>query len=359
MSRAVFIIAEAGVNHNGSLTLARELIDVAVAAGADAVKFQTFKAEKLVSRAAKKADYQIRTTAAAESQLEMVKKLELDTEAHRCLIEHCRRRGIQFLSTPFDFDSVDLLARTFDLPCLKIPSGEITNGPLLLKIAGTGKPVILSTGMSTLGDIEQALSVLAFGYLGADTPPSLSAFQEAFRSAPGQQVLREKVRLLHCTTEYPAPFVEVNLRAMATMAGAFGLPIGFSDHTEGIAIPLAAVALGATIVEKHFTLDRTLPGPDHRASLEPGELQAMVSGIRQVEAAMGSGAKLPGNSESRNLTVARKSLVANCAIGAGETFSVDNLTIKRPGTGISPMQYWEYLGKEARRDFATDEVLEP
>jgi N-acetylneuraminate synthase len=352
-----FIIAEAGVNHNGSLDLAMQLVDLAAEAEADAVKFQTFRTEKVISRFAPKAEYQTRSTCADESQFEMVKKLELDEASHRLLIDHCRLRGIQFLSTPFDLDSVDLLARVFDLPCLKIPSGEITNGPLLLKAAQTDKRIILSTGMSTIGEIETALGVLAFGYIRSGEAPSLTACHEAFSLAASQEALREKVTLLHCTTEYPAPFAEVNLRAMDTMAVAFGLPVGFSDHTQGIAISLAAVARGAVIIEKHFTLDCNLPGPDHRASLEPSALQEMVRGIRQVEAALGSGRKLPVTSEMKNMPIARKSLVAEQAIRKGELFTVENLTVKRPGTGISPLRYWEMLGKESARDYGADEVI--
>lgn len=358
MTDSVYIIAEAGVNHNGSLDLARQLIDVAAAAGADAVKFQTFKAETLVSKQAAKADYQRQTTSADESQYEMIKKLELDAEAHRLLIDYCEKAGIQFLSTPFDLASVDLLVRTFDLAYIKIPSGEITNGPLLLKIAQTGKPVILSTGMSTLGEIEQALGVLAFGYLDSHESPSREAFQAAYRSSTGQKRLAACVRLLHCTTEYPAPFAEVNLRAMDTLRLAFGLPVGFSDHTPGIAVPIAAVARGAQIIEKHFTLDRSLPGPDHRASLEPKELQEMIRSIRQVEEALGEAIKAPSSSEMKNLAVARKCLVAKRNIAAGEVFTEANIAVKRPGNGISPFRFWEVLGRKALRDFIADEAIE-
>lgn len=352
-----YIIAEAGVNHNGSLDMAKKLVEVAAGAGADAVKFQTFKADKLVSRSAPKADYQSRTTAADESQHEMIRKLELDEAAHAALIEHCRACNIQFLSTPFDLESVDLLVGRFALPCIKIPSGDITNGPLLLKIALSGKAVILSTGMSTLGEIEDALGVLAFGYLGKGDP-SIKAFREAYCTAAGQAALNAKVTLLHCTTEYPAPFVDVNLKVMETLKSAFGLPVGYSDHTEGIVVPIAAVARGAVVIEKHFTLDRTLPGPDHKASLEPAELQEMVRAIRLVEQALGSGRKQPTPSELGNLAVARKSLLAACPIGAGEVFSTQNLTVKRPGKGLSPMNYWDLLGTAARSDYCQDEVID-
>ena len=355
---AVFIIAEAGVNHNGSIEMAKKLIDVAADAdaGADAVKFQTFKAEKVISKHAPKAVYQKKTTAEAESQLEMVKKLELDEKAHRDLIRHCKKRKIEFLSTPFDYDSIDLLVR-LKLSRLKIPSGEITNGPYLLHIARTEKPVILSTGMSTLGEIETALGVLAFGYVTPKARPSLKAFQDAFCSEQGKQALEEKVTLLHCTTEYPAPFDEVNLRAMKTMRIAFGLPVGLSDHTPGIAVPIAAVALGASVIEKHFTLDRNLPGPDHKASLEPDELKAMVMAIRNVEAAMGRGRKVPTFSEIKNRDIARKSLVAAKPICKGEAFSAANIATKRPGNGISPMQYWELIVEKAKIDYEIDEAI--
>ena len=353
----VYIIAEAGVNHNGSLDLAKQLVEVAARSGADAVKFQTFKAERLVSRLAPKARYQTETTGAAETQFEMIRKLELDEEAHRVLIEHCRACGIEFLSTPFDLESLELLAGRLRISRIKIPSGDISNAPLLLEIARTGKPVILSTGMSTLGEIEDALGVLAFGYLGLNDP-GMASFRSAYRSAAGQDALRDSVTLLHCTTEYPAPFAEVNLRCLGTLKVAFGLPVGYSDHTEGIAVPIAAVACGACVIEKHFTLDRSLPGPDHRASLEPGELAQMVSAIRCVEQALGCGRKGPTPSELANLAVARKSLVAAAAIGEGETFGTGNLAVKRPGRGLSPMLYWDTLGCRAGRGFAADEEIE-
>jgi N-acetylneuraminate synthase len=352
-----YIIAEAGVNHNGSIETAMQLIDVAAAAGADAVKFQTFKAENVISKYASKADYQKKTTAETESQLDMVRKLELDDAAHRILIEHCQLRNIEFLSTPFDFTSVDLLAHKLNLPRLKIPSGEITNGPYLLHIARTGKPVILSTGMSVLGEIETALGVLAFGYLSTHDQPSCKKFTDTYCSSAGQDVLVQKVTLLHCTTEYPAPFDEINLRAIATMQTAFGLPVGLSDHTQGIAVSIAAVALGAKIIEKHFTLNKNLPGPDHKASLEPAELTEMVTAIKQVEAALGKGQKIPMPSELMNRDIARKSLFAAIPIQKGEAFTLKNLTAKRPGNGLSPMQYWELIGKSAKKDYDLDEPI--
>lgn len=351
-----YIIAEAGVNHNGSLDMARELVKVAAEAGADAVKFQTFKADKLVSRSAPKAEYQARTTGSDESQHEMIRRLELDERAHEILIEHCRVCGIEFLSTPFDLDSVDLLTERFNLPCIKIPSGDITNAPLLLKVARSGRPAILSTGMSILGEVEDALGVLAFGYLGNGSP-SLAAFRAAYNSAEGLAILQKKVTLLHCTTEYPAPFEDVNLKVMDTLKSAFGLPVGYSDHTEGIAVPIAAVARGAVVIEKHFTLDRTLPGPDHKASLEPAELKQMVDAIRAVERSLGSSKKQPALSELKNRGVARKSLVAACPIAAGEPFTTENLAVKRPGNGLSPMLYWELLAKSAVQDYSDDEEI--
>lgn len=355
--KSTYIIAEAGVNHNGSLDMAKQLIDVAVEAGANAVKFQTFNAEKLVNRSAPKAVYQTKTTDASESQFDMIKKLELDESAHRELIEHCRRQDIQFLSTPFDLGSVDLLYKTFDLPILKLPSGEITNAPLLLKAAQTGKPIILSTGMSTLGEIESALGVLAFGYSNPPEKPSIKAFQNAFNSETGQLILKEKVTLLHCTTEYPSPFEDVNLRAMDAIRSAFALPVGYSDHTPGIAISVAAVARGAGVIEKHFTLDRNLPGPDHKASLEPDELKLLVQSIRQVEISLGSGLKLPANSELKNVRIARKSLIAAKDIKKGEQFSEYNILVKRPGEGISPFHYWDLLGNVTHKDYLQDEII--
>lgn len=351
------VIAEAGDNHNGSVQMAMQLIDVAMEAGADIVKFQTFNSEQVISRFAPKAEYQTRVTDVAESQLEMVKKLELNEDEHLQLVEHCNKKGITFLSTPFDIDSITLLVDKLHVPQLKIPSGEITSGPLLLKAAQTGKQIILSTGMATLSEVELALGVLAFGYLNWQAQPSLHLFQQAYCSEEGQRVLKGKVQLLHCTTEYPAPFNDVNLHVMETLRQAFGLPVGFSDHTQGIAIPLAAVAMGACIIEKHFTLDKNLPGPDHQASLDPEELKTMIQGIRQVEQAMGQSIKIPAHSEVKNKPIARKSLVARYAIKTGELFTEQNLTFKRPGTGISPMEYWSILGQLATRDYMEDEEI--
>lgn len=355
----VFIIAEAGVNHNGSLDMAIKLIDVASDAEIDAVKFQTFKAEHVVGRSAPKAEYQARNTDSERSQLEMIKKLELNEDQHMVLVEHCHKRGIEFMSTPFDLGSVDLLANKINVSRLKIPSGEITNAPLLLKFAQTCKPLILSTGMSTLDEIETALGILAFGYIGSGEKPLIGACKEAYFSKEGQALLMEKVSLLHCTTEYPAPFNEVNLKAMDTLKDRFSLPVGYSDHTVGTAVPIAAVARGAVIIEKHFTLDRNLPGADHKASLEPYELRQMAASIRQIELALGTGIKSPTASEIKNMAVARKSLVALTEIKKGEKFTHENLGVKRPGNGISPVSYWDFLGKRAGKDYQPDEMIEP
>ena len=352
-----YLIAEAGVNHNGSLELAGRLVDAAADAGADAVKFQTFKAEQLVTRAAPKASYQVQSTDAIESQFEMLQKLELDTESHQALFEKCGRRGIEFLSTPFDLDSLRFLVNTLDIQRIKLASGDITNAPLLLEAAKQGKPLILSTGMSTLEEIEEALGVIAFGLTTPAAPPSRPAFNHAFGSDTGRRALHVHVTLLHCTTEYPAPFEEVNLRAMHTLRERFGLSVGLSDHSPGIAIAVAAAALGATIIEKHFTLDRSLPGPDHRASLEPNELASMVKSIRAVSLALGDGAKRPTPSESRNIGAARRSIVALRPIRMGEQFTEENLGARRPGTGISPLYLWDWLGKSASRHFDVGELI--
>ncbi|MBF0176818.1 MAG: N-acetylneuraminate synthase [Magnetococcales bacterium] len=351
------VIAEAGVNHNGSQDMALKLVDAAAAAGADAVKFQTFKADSLVSRRAPKAAYQRITTDPDESQWAMIQRLELDVAAHRRLQAHCQAAGIAFLSSPFDLESLNFLLHDLHLGVIKIPSGELTNGPLLLAAGRSGQEIILSTGMATLAEIETALGVLAFGLLGVTGPPGRVAFQNAFVSPAGGRILREQARLLHCTTEYPAPFAEVNLRGMEVLREAFGLPTGYSDHTEGVAVAIAAVARGAVVVEKHFTLDRDLPGPDHRASLEPEQLAVMIRGIREVEAAMGDGRKVPTPAELKNRDVARKSLVALQDIPAGTLFSEENLGARRPGGGLSPMEWWSLLGRPAARDYARDQEI--
>lgn len=334
MTHRTLIIAEAGVNHNGDLELAKQLIDAAAAAGADLVKFQTFNANRQVTRTAKKADYQSQATDSTESQQEMLRRLELTADMHHELIAYCATRNIGFFSTGFDIESVDLLV-SLGLDHFKIPSGEITNLPYLRHIGRLGKAVILSTGMATLGEIEAAIDVLE----QAGTP-------------------RASMTVLHCTTEYPTPMPEVNLRAMQSIHTAFGVAVGYSDHTQGIEVAIAAVALGATVIEKHFTLDRNLTGPDHKASLEPDELRAMVAAIRNIEITLGDGIKHLTPSEARNKPITRKSLVASRAIKAGEVFTAENLTAKRPGTGISPMRWDEALGKKAQRDFIADELIE-
>ncbi len=352
----VTIIAEAGVNHNGKLKLALELVDAAADVGADIVKFQTFKADQLVTPSAAKAEYQSRNTGDASSQLDMLKALELDAAAHRTLIEHCRKRGVEFLSTPFDHTSVALLADGLELRRLKVGSGDMNNAPILLDIASRGCAVILSTGMATMEEIEESLGVLAFGYTGG-AEPSRTNFRAAYSAEAGRAALQRNVVLLHCTSDYPARLEEINLKAIDTLVDAFGLPVGFSDHSEGVAIPTAAVGRGAVMIEKHMTLDRLLPGPDHIASVEPPAFKEMVRAIRDVEKALGNGRKVPMPSELKTIPVARKSLVTKRPIREGEAFSADNLTVKRPGTGVSPVQYWDFLGRRASRDYGAEEVV--
>jgi len=352
------IIAEAGVNHNGSLDLALSLIEAAAQAGSDIVKFQSFTAAKLVRKDAAKAAYQVANTGNTETQFAMLRRLELSDTAHRSISEHCAANGIEFLSSPFDIESLRFLLDHCDLKRVKLGSGEITNGPLLLEVARSGKPLILSTGMATLGDIEQALAVLCFGYVTTQGAPTPELLLEALGDAAARRVVAEKVTLLHCTTEYPAPLGEVNLRAMDTLRDAFGLSTGYSDHTDGFEISVAAAARGASVIEKHFTLDKTLPGPDHVASLEPSELTAMVRAIRNVEMALGERTKAPTPTERRNLSVARKSIVAARDIAAGVILSADDLDVKRPGNGLSPMLIWELIGSRVGRDYKTDEPIE-
>ncbi|MCB1168484.1 MAG: N-acetylneuraminate synthase [Leptospiraceae bacterium] len=334
MSKRVFIIAEAGVNHNGSIDNALKLVDIAAEAGADAVKFQTFRATELATATADKANYQKVTTGSQESQLEMLKKLELGEEHHRKLMEHCTRRKIQFLSTAFDLPSVDFL-HSLNLPIWKVPSGEITNVPYLRAIAATGKPVILSTGMATLSDVEFALHKFY-----------------------GAGYSKEKITLLHCTTEYPASMQDLNLRAMQTMQTAFGTPVGYSDHSPGIEVSIAAVALGATLIEKHFTIDKGMSGPDHSASLAPEELIALVASIRNIERALGNGVKVPSAKELENLPIVRKGIHASKAIRVGDTFGSDNLTCKRPVNGL-PASMWDFvIGRKAPRDYESEEAVD-
>lgn len=329
------IIAEAGVNHNGSIELAKQLIDAAADAGVDYIKFQTFKTECLVSRQARQAEYQKKNIGNPDdSQFNMLKKLELSPAQHIELIQYCRQKNLHFFSTAFDLDSIDFLSEL--KPGLwKVPSGEITNYPYLKRIARQGEPVILSTGMCTLTEIAEAMAAL-----------------EKFGT------FREQITILHCNTEYPTPMADVNLRAMQTIKETFGVEVGYSDHTVGIEVPIAAVALGAQVIEKHFTLDRSMEGPDHKASLEPRELKAMVAAIRNIEIALGNGEKKVSESEMKNIAVARKSIVASAFIRKGERFTEDNITVKRPGNGISPMQWENVLGKYAAKDFQTDDLIE-
>ncbi|MDR1470959.1 MAG: N-acetylneuraminate synthase [Synergistaceae bacterium] len=352
----VLIIAEAGVNHNGSLDMALEMVDVAAECGADTIKFQTFKPEMVVCKNAAKAEYQSAATGTGESQLDMIRRYELSESAHRAIIERCRRRGIEFFSTPFDSESVDLLV-SLGLERLKIPSGEITNWPLLRHIGSTGKPVIMSTGMSTLDEVRAAMGVYLLGALAPLVTPSGAEAEKIFSSEEGRGHLEKNLTLLHCTTQYPTPYEDVNLRAMDLLADEFGLPVGYSDHTGGIAVSVAAAARGASVIEKHFTLGKNLPGPDHRASADPEELMALVSGVRAIELALGGYEKFAAPSEAPNRDVARKSLTALRDIKKGELFTAQNLGAKRPGTGLSPARFWEYLGHSADRDYSADDQL--
>lgn len=328
----VYIIAEAGVNHNGDITLAKKLVDAAKEAGADCVKFQTFVSKNIVSKSAKKAEYQKLTTNSSESQHDMLKKLELSFDEFIELNEYCKMKNIEFMSTAFDFDSIDFL-NNIGMSKWKIPSGDITNLPYLMKIARLNKPVILSTGMSTMNEINEAVDVLKTNGVSDLT-------------------------VLHCTTEYPTPFTDVNLKAMLSIEKMVQAKVGYSDHTLGIEVPIAAVALGATVIEKHFTLDRSMEGPDHKASLEPGELKLMVRSIRNIEVALGDGEKKPANSELKNITVARKSIIASKNIKKDDMLTEDNLTVKRPGDGLSPMLWHDVIGTRAIKDFAEDELIE-
>lgn len=335
MRNNVLIIAEAGVNHNGSLEIAKRLVDEASSAGVDIIKFQTFKAEKLVSKAAKQAEYQKKNIGKGEeTQYAMLKKLELSNEQHEELIAYCKSKNIRFFSTAFDMDSIDYL-HSLNLSLWKIPSGEITNYPYLKKIASYKEPVILSTGMCELSDIENVINLLV-----------------------ANGVPKDKITVLHCNTEYPTPMKDVNLKAMLEIKEKFGVEIGYSDHTEGIEVPIAAVALGATVIEKHFTLDKNMEGPDHKASLEPNELKAMVRSIRNIEQALGTGHKTISESERKNIEIARKSIVAAKDIKEGEIFTEENITVKRPGNGISPMEWENVVGKVAKRNFQEEELIE-
>lgn len=360
MRNRTLIIAEAGVNHNGDRERAIRLVQAAASAGADVVKFQSFKADRLASSRAPKANYQKATTDVSQSQLEMLRALELSEEIQTELAKVSARVGVEFMSTPFDAESADLLALRIGVSRIKISSGDLTNSPLLLHIARFGKPIILSTGMSNLQEIEAALAVIAFGLTRAKhEQPTPDALATILRDQEAKLALRQKVALLHCTTAYPAPPASINLRAMRTLRDVFELSVGFSDHSQGIHFASAAVALGAEVIEKHFTLDRSLPGPDHRASIEPDELARMIRDIREIESGLGDGRKLPTGEELENRVAARRSLVAATEIRKGEAFSEENIAVKRAGGGISPLEYWAYLGRLAKRDYQPGELIEP
>lgn len=353
-----YVIAEAGVNHDGRVEDALMLIDAAAAAGADCVKFQTFRADALAAPQAETADYQRRAMQSDEPQVTMLQRLELPGHAYELLMARARDKGIDFLSTPFDKESLRFLREVLRLSRIKISSGDLTNAPLLLEVARAGCAIILSTGMATLYEVEEALSVLAFGYASRHEPPSRSGFAKAWGDPAARALLQTKVVLLHCTSEYPAPPESANLRAIDTLVAAFGLPVGYSDHTLGIQVSVTAVARGAGIIEKHLTLDRSRSGPDHAASLEPQEFGAMVEAIRAVEVLLGDGSKVPQPAEMKNAVIARKALVAAQPIAQGETITEQNLTVKRPARGLAPIRYWDVLGHPARRAYHSDDFIE-
>jgi N-acetylneuraminate synthase len=352
-----YIIAEAGVNHNGSLEMAKELVKIAKEAGADAVKFQTFKAENLVTRQAEQADYQVENLGEVTSQFAMLKKLELTYDEFMEIQAFCQTEQITFLSTPFDFESVDFLLDELKMDIVKIPSGELTNAPFIHYIATKRKAMIVSTGMATIQEIHEALAFIAFGLAKPLETVAVEKVHSFYQTLDAKEVLQKYVTLLHCTTQYPAPAESINLNTMSEMKQIFQLPVGLSDHSEGIHIPIAAVSMGATVIEKHFTLNKKLEGPDHVASLNPEELEAMISGIREIEEALGDGIKKPTQVELQNRVPARKSLVAKRPIIAGEVFSAGNLTVKRPGNGIEPSKYWFYIGKVASKSYEEDELI--
>lgn len=358
--KPVYIIAEAGVNHNGNIDLAYKLIDIAVAADADAVKFQTFVADNLVTKSAKKADYQIESGDSEETQYSMLKRLELKQSEFLDLQKYCLEKKIDFLSTAFDQESLNFLYKDLKLPILKIPSGELTNAPFVLEHARTGCDLILSTGMADMEEIKMALSVIAYGLLHKTdrSTPSIASFKEAYKSEEGKEALIKKVTILHCTTQYPAPLKDVNLNAIETIRNSLGLRVGYSDHTQGIIVPIAATALGATIIEKHFTIDCNMDGPDHRASLDPKKLKEMIKAIRSTELALGSHRKTITENEILNKAVARKSIVATQDIKKGDTLNETNIGIMRPGEGLSPYIYWEIIGSKARSQFKIGDYIE-
>ena len=353
-----FIIAEVGVNHNGSVAAAKKLVKIAKDSGADAVKFQTFEIENLLTKKAKKAGYQKKNLGNTDSQYDMLSKLVLSEVDFLKIKKYCNEVGIEFMSTAFDIPSLEFLAEELQQPSIKIPSGDVLNGPLLLAAARTGKQILLSTGMCHLGDIEQALGVLAFGFLDdGSVPQSHAIFKDMFSSEEGWQMLRSRVSLLHCTTEYPAPFKDVNLKAMQTLGTAFDLAVGISDHSMGIEVPIGAVALGATVVEKHFTLDSDMEGPDHKASLNPDDLASMISAIRNISISLGDGRKFPRQSEIKNIEIARKYIVAARPIKAGQVIAEGDIIAKRATKGISPIFYWDILGSTSDRDYMIDDVI--
>lgn len=358
IGKRIFVIAEAGVNHNGDEGLARDLVKAAADAGADAVKFQAFRATDLVGKLAPKASYQLASTDRNESQHQMLHRLELSQNAFSKLYAYCSKLGIEFLASPFDPANATFLSK-LGVSSLKLGSGEITNAQLLMTAGRTKLPIMLSTGMSSLADIEAALGVLAFAYIQPDSPPCVAAFRQAYESEAARKVLAKRVVLLHCTTEYPAPMAEVNLKAIDTLRSAFGLPVGYSDHTAGIVVPIAAAALGATVIEKHLTLDRNLPGPDHQASLDPIEFTSMVAGIRTVEHALGSGVKVASPSELGTRSIARRGLVAARDIAQGDIFTEKNLAVRRPEVGIPAIAYYDWLGRPAPRSIKKGEAILP
>ncbi|WP_342566955.1 N-acetylneuraminate synthase [Psychrobacillus sp. FSL K6-4046] len=357
MSHQTYIIAEAGVNHNGSLEMAKRLVDVAKQAGADAVKFQTFKAENIVTRSAQQADYQVNNLGEATSQFEMLKKLELSYKEFVELKLYCDANQIEFMSTPFDMESVNFLLNDIGMSKFKIPSGELTNSPFIHYIATKKRPMILSTGMATMEDIHDALSYIAYGLAFPRQKVDIDQVREFYQTLEAKLLLQEFVTVLHCTTEYPAPYETINLNAIIEMKRKLHLPTGFSDHSKGIAVPIAAVALGAEVIEKHFTLDQSLPGPDHLASLEPTDLKEMVVGVRAIERSLGTGEKIPTPIEYENRQAARKSIVAKVKIPVGEKFTESQLAIKRPGNGMPPSKYWDLIGKVAKKSYEVDELI--
>jgi N-acetylneuraminate synthase len=358
ISMPVEVIAEIGVNHNGIMEIGLELIDAAAAAGADTVKFQSFSADRLTSRTAPKADYQLKTTAAAESQYEMLRRLEIDDAAHRAFLKRCETRGVRFLSTVTERDGLKYVVGDLGISRVKVPSCDVINAPLLLDIARSRCDLILSTGMSDLEGVRAAIGVLAFGYSGSSDPPSEKRFAEAYSARIAHDLARKHVTLLHCTSEYPAPFSEINLRAMDTLRSVFDLDVGYSDHTNGLSVAIAAAARGARVIEKHFTLDTTMEGPDHLASIEPDEFAKMVRSIREVESALGTNEKMVMPSEEKNRKTAQQSLTALQDIQPGDEFTSLNLGTMRPGNGISPMKYWDWLGKKASHPYVKHEQIE-